>query len=461
VPRLIGAAEVPTVSPISRLAGVVLPAMASARGQTMLALQFQFDRSQWLDGPSILGHQFEQLRVLIDHARTQAPFYRDHLRRAQIFSLGGLTPASFTRWPLLSRSDVLAAGESLLARTMPAAHGEIIWNSTTGSTGQPVRVATSALGTLFQDALVMRSHFWYGLDLSLKFGAIRSGTHEPGGTDWGPALRGTFESGPSVLFGLSEDLSAQLDWLRRESPAYLLSRGHTLHALIHESRARGTAPEGIKALLSFADRPPDDLRMLAREAWDVPVFDTYSAGEFGVLALQCPDHEHLHVQSENVLLEILREDGSACAPGEVGRVVVTDLHNFAMPLIRYVIGDFAEVGEPCPCGRGLPVIRRIAGRSSNMAVDVNGRRFWPLLSPFMWINTPITQRQFVQLSRTHVEVRFVAPRDLTSAEEASIRAGLIATFRHPFEFSFVRVDEIARAPGAKFEEFISHVDGSA
>jgi hypothetical protein len=96
-----------------------------------------------------------------------------------------------------------------------------------------------------------------------------------------------------------------------------------------------------------------------------------------------------------------------------------------------------------------------------MAVDVNGRRFWPLLSPFMWINTPITQRQFVQLSRTHVEVRFVAPRDLTSAEEASIRAGLIATFRHPFEFSFVRVDEIARAPGAKFEEFISHVDGSA
>ena len=427
----------------------------------MLAMQFQLDRTQWLDPQLILGHQFEQLRALIDHARTQVPFYRDHLRRAQIFSLAGITATSFERWPVLTRGDVLAAGDALLARTLPTAHGAPAWNSTTGSTGQPVRVATSALGSLFQAALVMRSHFWYGLDVSLKFAAIRPGNNPPVGEDWGPATRGTFETGPSVCFGLSEDLSAQLDWLCQEAPAYLLSRGHTLHSLIHESRASGRRPAGLKALLSFADRPPEDLRVLAREAWDVPVFDTYSAGEFGALALQCPEHGHLHIQSENVLLEILREDGSACVPGEVGRVVVTDLHNFAMPLIRYAIGDYAEVGEPCPCGRGLPVMRRIAGRSSNMAIDVNGRRFWPLINPVIWTDTPITQRQFVQLTRSHIEVRFVAPRNLTPTEEANIRDGLIATFRHPFRFSFVRMAEIPRAQGAKFEEFISCMDGLA
>jgi phenylacetate-CoA ligase len=142
-------------------------------------------------------------------------------------------------------------------------------------------------------------------------------------------------------------------------------------------------------------------------------------------------------------------------------VVVTDLHNLAMPLIRYALGDYAEAGARCPCGRGLPVIRRIAGRSSNMAIDVNGRRFWPFLDPSIGMNTPITQRQLVQLTRSHVEVRFVSPRDLTPAEEAGIRDGLIVTFRRPFEFSFVRVAEIPRAPGAKFEEFISCVDHSA
>ena len=445
-------------SPVSSLAGIDFPAVPSGRGQTMLALQFQFDRSQWLEPGRILDHQFEQLRVLIEHARSQTPHYRDHLRRAQIFSFAGISPTSFARWPVLSRGELLSARESLLARSLPQAHGALVWNTTTGSTGQPVRVATSALGTLFQEALVLRSHFWYGLDLSLKFGAIRSGQHESAGADWGPATRGTFATGPSACFGLSEDVSSQLDWVLREAPAYLLSRGHTLHSLIHESRARGVRPAGMEALLSFADRPPEDLRVLAREAWGVPVFDTYSAGEFGTLALQCPEHDHLHVQSENVLLEILREDGSACTPGEVGRVVVTDLHNFAMPLIRYAIGDYAEMGEPCPCGRGLQVITRIAGRASGMAIDANGRRFWPLLDPNIWIDTPVTQRQFVQTTPTHVEVRFVAARELTATEEARLGAGLLVTFRNPFEFSFVRVAGIARAPGAKFEEFVSRIE---
>ena len=153
--------------PTSQLAGIELPAIPSARGQTMLALLFQFERTQWLQPQQILAHQFEQLRTLIDHARVQVPYYRDHLRRAQIFSLAGISAASFARWPVLSRGDVLAAGEALLARNLPAAHGSHLWNTTTGSTGQPVRVATSALGSLFQDALIVRSHLWYGLDLSL------------------------------------------------------------------------------------------------------------------------------------------------------------------------------------------------------------------------------------------------------------------------------------------------------
>jgi len=428
----------------------------------MLALQFQLERTQWLDPRQILGHQFEQLRVLIDHARTQVPYYRDHLHRAQIFSLGGLSPSSFARWPVLSRGDVLGAADALLARKRPAAHGEIAWNTSTGSTGQPVRVATSALSALFRDALVLRSHFWYGLDLNQKFAAIRPGSHGSStGVNWGSATHATFDTGPGVRFGINEDLLVQLEWLCKEAPAYLLARGHTLWSLIHESRTTGLRPAGLKALLSFADRIPDDLRELARDTWQVPVFDTYSAGEFGALALQCPEHDHMHVQAENVLVEILREDGSACAPGEVGRVVVTDLHNFAMPLIRYAIGDYAEAGVACPCGRGLPVIRRIAGRASNMAIDAEGRRYWPFVGSKIWINTPITQRQMIQLTRSHIEVRYVAARDLAPAEMTSVRDGIVAALRHPFECSFVRVAEIARTPGAKYEDFISRVEGPA
>jgi phenylacetate-CoA ligase len=105
------------------------------------------------------------------------------------------------------------------------------------------------------------------------------------------------------------------------------------------------------------------LRDIVRQAWDVPLKDSYSCEEAGYLAMQCPEQEVLHVQSENLLLEVVGNDGRPCVPGEAGRVLVTSLHNFATPLIRYELGDLAEVGAPCACGRGLPVIARVLGRA--------------------------------------------------------------------------------------------------
>src|SRR3546814_2899792 len=109
----------------------------------------------------------------------------------------------------------------------------------------------------------------------------------------------------------------------------------------------------------------DSVRQAVRQAWDLPVKDSYSSEEAGYLAIQCPEHEVYHAQSENVLLEVVDDDGRPCRPGEIGRVLITSLHNFATPLIRYELGDYAEVGAPCACGRGLPVIRRIVGRQRN------------------------------------------------------------------------------------------------
>ena len=115
-------------------------------------------------------------------------------------------------------------------------------------------------------------------------------------------------------------------------------------------------------------------RATCQQVFGVKVVDMYSSQEVGYIALQCPEHEHYHVQAENLLVEVLAEDGRGCGPGEVGRVVVTTLHNFAMPLLRYDIGDYAEVGASCPCGRGLGVLTRILGRQRNLLVLPDGRR---------------------------------------------------------------------------------------
>ena len=427
----------------------------------MLALLFQLERTQWWPAERLVANQFRQLRELAGFAVANVPWYRDHLRRAQIVSISGLSSASLLRWPLLERADVRAAADRLLARSLPAGHGGIAWNATTGSTGQPVRVANSEAGVVYQTVHALRSNLWYGLDISARYAAIRAGAPEAEFEDWGAGTRQAFKTGPMSMLGISNDIGRQLEWLCERDAAYLLSLGNNLRSLIVESRRCSKRPKGLRALLSFADRMPEDLRTLAREEWGVPVFDTYSAAEFGPLALQCPDHDHLHVQSEHVLLEILREDGSPCAEGEVGKVVVTDLHNFAMPLIRYVIGDYAEAGSACACGRGLPVIRRIAGRASNLCVDPTGRRFWPLLSPKFWLDTPILQRQLIQHSPENIEVRYVAPAELTVEQRARVVEGLTRTLRYPFAFKFVKVEQIERARSGKFEEFVSAMQRSA
>ena len=201
-----------------------------------------------------------------------------------------------------------------------------------------------------------------------------------------------------------------------------------------------------------------ELRQLSKTVFGVTLRDMYSAAEVGYLALQCPDHEHYHVQSEVVMVEVLRDDGSACRPGEIGRVVVTTLHNFAMPLIRYAIGDYAEVGEACPCGRGLPVLKRIMGRSRNLLSLPDGRQWWPSLPPKKYAHIgSIQQLQLVQKSLNKIEVRLVVKQKLDESQSKALRIALTDMLKYAFEFEFRYLDKIEFGPNHKFEDFISEI----
>jgi phenylacetate-CoA ligase len=173
--------------------------------------------------------------------------------------------------------------------------------------------------------------------------------------------------------------------------------------------------------------------------------DIYSAQEVGYIALQCPRFEHYHVQAENLLVEILDEQDNSCEPGQIGRVIVSSLHNFAMPLIRYDIGDYAEAGAQCACGRRLPVLKRILGRVRNMLTLPDGRRRWPSFPSSAWSHVaPITQLQMVQKSRDAILLRVLAPRALSPEQGARLFTALQACLGHPFRMEIEQVDELWR-----------------
>ncbi len=254
-------------------------------------------------------------------------------------------------------------------------------------------------------------------------------------------------------------MGEQLAWLERENPGYLLTYPSNLLGLLQHCEASGLRFPGLRQVATMGEVVEPGARAACERVWGVTITDCYSAQELGLIALQCPEHPHYHVQSENVLVEIVDADGKPCAPGRTGRLVITDLHNFAMPLIRYEIGDYAEAGDLCPCGRGLPVIKRIVGRVHNMFTLPSGEQFWPV--PFsskeLLAVAPVRQFQFVQKSLDEIEVKLATARDLTEGEEAALRELIGRKLGPDFALRFVYVDEIPRLPSGKFEDFRSEV----
>jgi phenylacetate-CoA ligase len=261
---------------------------------------------------------------------------------------------------------------------------------------------------------------------------------------------------------LQTDIQRQAEWLRQIAPAYLLTYPNNLSALLDLAEADPVDRVGLGRVLqvrTIGETLHESLRERCRQILGVGVADVYSTQEIGVIAIECPQGGGYHVMSEGLVLELLRDDDQPCAAGETGRVVVTDLHNFATPLIRYDLGDFAEADGPCACGRGLPKIRRILGRQRNLLQLPDGRRYWPLVGAFGYREiAPVRQYQIIQRSLKRVTLRLAVERSLSVAEEGALAEKLVEFLGHRFTVDFdYCAPNIPLGPGGKFEDFVCEI----
>jgi phenylacetate-CoA ligase len=447
--------------------GSVWPALPSQRGAALLALLYQLEETQWWSAERLAEHQLLQLQALLRHAWETVPYYRMRLGAAGYRPEGAIDLAGWRALPLLTRRDIQKTGKSLASLKLPPEYAPTIEVQTSGSTGQPVKVAGTQLDALMWEALTLREHLWHRRDPSGRLAVIRANAPGLAGAasvtmleDWGPPASHVFETGPAAAMNFSADVATQAGWLKRHAPEYLLTYPNNLQALVRHFAARGERLPRLREVRTIGETVTPELRAACREAWDVAIVDTYSSNELGYLALQCPESGLYHVMAESVMVEILAADGTPCAPGESGRVVATSLHNLAMPLVRYELADHAEAGGPCPCGRGLPTITRILGRSRNMLRLPGGGERWPLVGFDRYREiAPIRQYQLIQHSLEEIEARFVADRALSRGEEERLTRVIQTALGHPFRLRFTYLEgEIPRGAGGKFEEFVSLVE---
>lgn len=451
--------------PRSKMPGVAWPAIGDQRAASILSLLWQFMRSERLPPARLRALQFRQLHAQLAHAVRTAPYYAEILPAAGFDPARPLTEEIWARLPLLTRSILQEQGDRLRSTEPPPAHGAVNRVVTSGSTSQPVAVWRPAISQLFWDALTLRDHLWQRRDFRGSLASIRYVKEPPANypnglsaRSWGRASATLYDTGPSYLLDVRTPIEQQIEWLRRRRPDYLLTYPSNLAEMLRALKSGVAGFPPLKGVATVSESLSPELRDECRAVLGVGIGDVYSCQEIGYLAMQCSETDLYHEPAETVLVEVLDDDNRPVAPGGIGRVVATPLHGFAMPLLRYELGDMAEVGGPCACGRGLPVLSRIVGRYRNAVRLPGGQRGWAMPGSMALQDVaPVRQFQIVQHALDDLELKLVAARPLTAAEEDGLTRATQAIVGHPLPVRISLVDSIPRSASGKFETFVCRI----
>jgi phenylacetate-CoA ligase len=436
------------------------------RGQFSRYLQHLEETESWLQ-ESIAQEQGSRLESILRHAYANTQFYCDRLRCL----FDGNSNHGLDRWhevPVTEREDVAAHGPTMRVADLSADYGPVAEFATSGTTGTPLTVAINGLVSMTSNANLARLVRWFGFDRSRPLASI--GTH-PGDTSaqypHGKIGKGWIagERAPHYALDVSASMAQQLDWLARTKAPYLLTYPSNAMAL-----AEAVSPEqgralGIELVICHAETVPDGARELIAERFGARFASYYSSREIGIIAIECPAGPHYHVATDNAVVEIVDEHGCATPVGERGRVLVTSLNNYAMPFIRYAIGDVAIAGAGPSCGCPLPMIACIEGRTRNAFTFRDGTRIWPRgwLAREMQAFVPFRQYQMVQLDHERIEFRYVPDGSGRNADLQGLAAYAREKMHTSVQVILTPMDVLPRGPSGKFEDFISLVStrGSA
>lgn len=400
----------------------------------------QFRQFERLSVAEQRQRQLINLRGLLRHAWRYSPFWQARLRAAGFRPEEGSDMSAFARLPILTRAELQENAEAIRAHSPEMTAQTLSTARSSGSTGRPVAVEryTPTYRPLYQ-AMSLLENYWHGRDGSQPLAVVKD---MPDGTQphWGPLFQMLGKTGPSHIRNLlkhpPEDIAA---WLLDLRPPYLL----TTPAMAGRLAELVEGELSLRQIITFGETVTPELRALAERAFGARIADRYSCEELGWVALQCPKHAHYHALSALLLVEIVDDAGRPCGPGVPGRVLLTGLHGFAMPLIRYDIGDVAEWGAPCDCGINLPVIGRLWGRQRSFLQRPDGSLYLAPLTGEYWRKVaPIREHRLVQYADGLIEA-FVAPeRPLTEGERAAIRAMLHRELHFAYDIIVTEADGI-------------------
>ncbi|MBN9307573.1 MAG: hypothetical protein BGO82_06605 [Devosia sp. 67-54] len=366
--------------------------------------------SQGWSQAAFAAEQRRRLGAIVGFAHAEIPFYRSRL--APLFrGDGSIAWDAWADLPILTRQDLARHAGAMRPSALPPGHGDTHDFSTSGTTGEPVTVRVSRFANVVSQCCLFRGQMWNHLDWSgdvlTWFGdsgpEAEPGVHRRG--PWGPPWR---PGSTGSLFSIARATPAAevIDAARRLRVSYLMGRPRTLQELAAETLRRGeTLP--LRGLLTFGAETTGDAREACRAAFGAEMIGGYASKEAGLLAYDCATCGKRHINADTVLVEVVDARGRPVPPGEVGRIVVTPLFNFAQPLIRYDQGDLGVVGTAEAAHTALPVLERLAGRTTDLFRLRDGRVLAPSIPESIGESAGAALWQVAQVDEATVEIRYI------------------------------------------------------
>ncbi|MFO7653421.1 MAG: phenylacetate--CoA ligase family protein [Candidatus Krumholzibacteriia bacterium] len=370
------------------------------------------DRSQWFSRADLEGQRLARLRSLLTHAAASSPLHAHRLAAAGIDPAAVRGIEDLASLPLLTKADIRDATAEIVSSRY--SRDDLVPAKTGGSTGEALRVYCDRAGVERRAAAALRADTWAGWRLGQPLAAVWGNPPRPG--NWRSHLRRHLKDRRFYLDTMKITPAAVdrfvRDW-RRWRPGLLYGHAHSLFILAEHLRERGETglrPAGIVATSMMLLEPE---RRVIEQVFGTPVTNRYGCEEVSLIACECEVHQGMHINAEHCYVEFLRDDGSPCAPGEDGRIVVTELINRGMPMIRYEVGDRgAPADRSCPCGRGLPLMEGLSGRTADFLVAEDGSQVAgiSLIENTLTRYGGIRQLQLVQEERGAIVANVVAGR---------------------------------------------------
>lgn len=423
----------------------------------------QLRASQWMPTEELQSIQERKLAQLLRHCEENVPFYSRMFRELGLTAADLADYEQFRKIPFLTKKAINENGDTLRASGFPA--DDLIRNTTGGSTGEPLVFFNDRASLIQRQAVVVRNQEWVGALYSDREARLWGAQMDLDKlTSWRGRLHGFLHSTIQLsTYELSDgSMRKYAEVLKGFRPKLLISYPSPLAEFSRFLLDNEIRIPSVKSIITSAEMLFDWQRDLINAAFDAVIYDRYGCREFGNIAHECDVHEGYHVNCERFFLEVLDDEGNAVRPGQTGKLYVTDLDNMGFPFLRYEIGDMATPTDArCSCGRGLPLIARIEGRSFDVIQCPNGNRvggtFWTIsLRRYKGIvRFQVVQKQIDQLViRLIVDERYEHSVEDIIADSVRDKCGAAMKIRYEY------VDKIGLSRSGKERLVVSELAGA-